>query len=67
MEYSLSILLRPRVPQFLATLEEVEEDGEIGKAEGLVILETASSAVRVGILFDGVPNGAMREYWLPIK
>ena len=60
-------LASTKSPQFLATLEEVEEDGEIGKAEGLVILETASSAVRVGILFDGVPNGAMREYWLPIK
>jgi Protein of unknown function (DUF3616) len=53
-------------PEFLATLADIEEDGKRGKAEGILILEASPPTLRVGILFDSLPSGGMREYQLPL-
>jgi hypothetical protein len=57
----------PRSPKFLATLGSVEEDSTRGKAEGIVVLHAAADKLRVIVLFDSLPNGAPREYRVPLR
>lgn len=51
----------------LAILEDVVADGKKGKAEALYPLSLVSGKLRVLVLFDGLPNGAAREYELTIN
>ena len=63
----LTDLVSSAPPQQLGTLEAVEQDGESGKAEGILILGAEPNELRVGVLFDGLPNGAMRGYRVPLR
>jgi hypothetical protein len=57
----------PGGPKFLATLGSVREDGTRGKAEGIVVLHATADELRVIVLFDSLPNGAPREYRVPLR
>jgi hypothetical protein len=60
-------LVDPKVPEariHLATIKDVVEDGESGKAEGVVVLDATADALRVLVVFDGLLNGGPREYRL---
>jgi Protein of unknown function (DUF3616) len=67
--YGLSVvdIASPRSPRFLATLGSVEEDGMRGKAEEIVVLHAAADELHVIVLFDSLPNGAPREYRIPLR
>lgn len=63
-------LVDPQAPSkaaYLATFEDVMADGERAKAEALLLLAQEADAVRIIVMFDGVPSGGPREYRVPLK
>jgi hypothetical protein len=41
--------------------------GEPAKAEGATVIEDGGDAVKVLVLFDGLPDGGARLYRVPLK
>ena len=63
-------LVDPQAPSkaaYLATFEDVMEDGKRTKAEALLFLAQGADAVRIIVMFDGAPSGGPREYRVPLQ
>jgi hypothetical protein len=63
-------LVDPQVPSqavYLATFEDVMEDGKRAKAEAVLFLAQDADTLRIILMFDGAPNGGPREYQVSLK
>ena len=53
---------KPESPTNLATLDELRVGDVRGKAEGVLLLGEDANTLDILVVFDGLSNGAPREY-----